>query len=130
MADPEQIVLDDRRILDRQHVEAVRRAFEIGPLGRDQLDRQVAHGYVGIEIPHRENLVAVAGEEPDDFGVLQPVGPVDIVARNLENHRRCAVCGLAEVAVGAFQSGKLGTLDVEHDQADPVDILAFTVGVD
>ena len=105
----------------------MRRPFEPGAGGRNQLDRPPPHVHVRLEVPHGEQGIAVRPEQDCYRDRLQSLAPVDIGTVNLEHDmRRVPLQNFPR----ALEHVQLSALQIEHDQADPAQIRLGRIIVD
>src|SRR5579885_659309 len=118
---PDERLFEQFGILARQHVESMRRAFQMAAFRIDDLDGLSVHRDPRLEVPYAINGISEVSQEPHYFGVLQALRPVDISSMNLEDDVRSPPNRGGEVTVGAFEDLEFRPLQIEHQYIELFD---------
>jgi hypothetical protein len=82
-------IVYDCRVLDREHIETVRRPFEVSGLGINEFNRPAPHIKIRLKVTNGIKPITKVPQVSDYLGILETARPIHVRAMHLKDDVRC-----------------------------------------
>src|SRR5258705_2247591 len=83
---PKAEMLHNLRFVCRQHVETMRRSFQVHAINRNDFDGIACRRIVAVEIPNGEDGILARGQELNYGGIRKSIAPICEIAVDFKNN--------------------------------------------